>query len=257
MTDHARRHPRTEMIWQQLGVELTRLAEVTGGRSLDVVDLGGGSGTFAVPLAELGHRVTVVDPSPNALATLERRAADAGVAEAVRGVQADAAGLLTVIDGDSADLVLCHGVLEVVDEPRTALADVATCLRRGGACSVVAAQRHAAVIAKALAGHFADARRLIDDAHGRWGLSDPLPRRFDEIGLATLMDDAGLDVVEVHGVRVLTDLVAGSVVEDPGEAAALAELEAAAVREPAFRAVAAALHVLARRGDDGTRTVPG
>ena len=44
---------------------------------------------FAVPLARLGHDVTVVDPSADALATLRRRADTAGVGERVRGVQGD------------------------------------------------------------------------------------------------------------------------------------------------------------------------
>ena len=44
---------------------------------------------FAVPLARLGHDVTVVDPSADALATLRRRADTAGVGDRVRGVQGD------------------------------------------------------------------------------------------------------------------------------------------------------------------------
>ena len=50
---------------------------------LTVVDVGGGTGGFAVPLAQAGHRVTVVDASPDALAALTRRAAEAGVADRV------------------------------------------------------------------------------------------------------------------------------------------------------------------------------
>ena len=42
---------------------------------------------FAVPLARLGHDVTVVDPSADALATLRRRADTAGVGDRVRGVR--------------------------------------------------------------------------------------------------------------------------------------------------------------------------
>jgi SAM-dependent methyltransferase len=45
-----------------------------------VVDIGGGTGGFAVRLAREGHAVTVVDPSPDALAALARRADEAGVA---------------------------------------------------------------------------------------------------------------------------------------------------------------------------------
>ena len=54
------------------------------------LDLGGGTGGLAVPLAELGHHVTVVDPSPDALAALARRAGEAGVADRVTAVQGDA-----------------------------------------------------------------------------------------------------------------------------------------------------------------------
>ena len=46
-----------------------------------IVDIGGGTGGFAVPLAQLGHRVEVIDPSPDALAALDRRAREADVAD--------------------------------------------------------------------------------------------------------------------------------------------------------------------------------
>ena len=65
---------RTEVMWQSVldAVE----AASTGDGGLDVLDLGGGTGHDAVRLAGLGHRVTVVDPSPDALASLDRRAAE-------------------------------------------------------------------------------------------------------------------------------------------------------------------------------------
>ena len=47
-------------------------------RPVRVLDVGGGSGTRAVPLAVAGCPVTVVDSSVNALAILHRRAEDAG-----------------------------------------------------------------------------------------------------------------------------------------------------------------------------------
>ena len=52
--------------------------------------------------------VTVVDASPDALAALTRRAADAGVAERVRAVQGDGDALADLVAPGSADLVLCH-----------------------------------------------------------------------------------------------------------------------------------------------------
>jgi SAM-dependent methyltransferase len=231
------RSPRTGVVWDAL-------AEVVaaGPAVLEIIDVGGGTGGFAVPLATLGHHVTVVDPSPDALASLERRAREEGVQ--VRAVQGDAAALLDVVAPDSADLILCHGVLEHVDDVAPALSSLATALRPGGTLSLLAANRNAVVLARAIAGHFREARHAMDDPSGRWGPGDPLPRRFTEEQLVGLLTAAGLSVRAVHGVRGFSDLVP-RVDADPNAAEALHDLEAAAADRPDFRALATQLHLLA------------
>ncbi len=242
--DRSTRTPRTAVVWDALRDLATTAG--TGEHPLDVIDVGGGTGGFAVPLARLGHRVTVVDPSPDALAALQRRAGEAGVE--VRAVQGDAAGLLDVVEAGSADLVLCHGVLEHVDDPVPAAAALAAGLRPGGTLSLLVASRNAVVLARAVAGRFAEARHALDDPDGRWGPGDPLPRRFTEPVLAALLDTAGLRVEAVHGVRTVADLVPGALVDgEPGAVEALVDLELATAALPEFRAVATQLHVRAVR----------
>ena len=217
---------------------------------LEVLDAGGGTGGFAVPLAELGHSVTVVDPSPDALAALERRVSEAGVSQrlsgTVRALQGDVAGLLDVVEPASADLVLCHGVLEYAEDPAEALSAVAHCLRPGGALSLLAANRSSVVLSRAVAGRFAEARHALEDPTGRWGDRDPVPRRFDRTELEQLLQVAGFSVGAVHGVRVFADLVPGALVDgEPGAVDALLALEAAAAEQPAFLAIATQVHILA------------
>jgi SAM-dependent methyltransferase len=245
--DRSTRTPRTAVVWAELRSLAGGQAEAPDAPAvLDVLDVGGGTGGFAVPLAVLGHRVTVVDPSPDALAALQRRAREAGVD--VRAVQGDAAGLLDVVDPASADLALCHGVLEHVDDPAEALAAVAAVLRPGGTLSLLVASRFAAVLARAVAGRFDEARTALVDPDGRWGPGDPLPRRFTEAGLAELLAAAGLSVAAVHGVRTVSDLVPGTLVDgEPGAIDALADLEVATAALPEFRALATQLHVRATR----------
>ncbi|KUF13969.1 MULTISPECIES: methyltransferase [Streptomyces] len=248
---------RTAVVWDVLKDALDRRVKATGQGpdgatgggagplALDVLDTGGGSGNFAVPVAALGHRVTVVDPSPNALFALERRAAEAGVADRVRGVQGDVHGLFDVVERGGYDAVLCHGVLEYVDDPAEGVRNAVGALRAGGVLSLLAAGLGGAVIGRALAGHFSEAHRALDDPAGRWGESDPVPRRFTAEQLGGLVEGAGLRVGAVHGVRVFADLVPGVLVDtEPGALDALLKLEAAAAELSAFHAVATQLHVL-------------
>jgi len=235
-------------VWEVLRDALEELAAHEPGRAVNVVDAGGGSGGFAVPLAELGHHVVVVDPSPDSLAALERRAAEAGAAERVRAVQGDAAGLLDVVDAESADLVLCHSVLEVVDDPRDALTAVAAVLRPGGLASILVANRVAAVLARVAAGRLGEARRILDDPDGAAGETDPLARRFGLDDLSAAVVGVGLTPRLAHGVRVFADVVAPALVDgDPDAERELLALEHAAARRPDYLAVASQLHLLAGR----------
>ncbi|WP_173524825.1 methyltransferase domain-containing protein [Nonomuraea antri] len=238
---------RTAVVWDALRGVLAERTAATGRDGLDIVDAGGGTGGFAVPLAELGHTVTVVDPTPDSLAALERRAKEKGVS--VRGLQGDAADLGDLLSRDSADLVLCHSVLEYVDDPIGALTAVAGLLRRGGAVSVLAANPVASSIHRALTGRFDEARAALDDPLGRWGDRDPTPRRYSAAALTELLTATGFTAGAIHGVRVFADLVPSRLVDgEPGAAEALIALEQAAATHPVLRDIATQLHVLGHRG---------
>lgn len=237
---------RTAVVWEVLSAALAEADP--SGSGLDVVDAGGGTGGFAVPLAAAGHRVTVVDPSPDSLAALQRRAAERGLEGRVAAVQGDLSELASLLAAGSTDLLLCHSVLEVVDDPAEALAGVTSVLRPGGRLSLLAANRDAAVLARALAGHPEEAARALTDPAGRWGPSDGVQRRFTADALVALVTTAGLFVEQLHGVRVVSDLVPSAVLDtEPAAAAALLALERALSDRLPFRDVATQLHLLAIR----------
>ena len=231
------------LLWDAVGALLPEGPSV---QPLDVLDLGGGTGGLAVPLAALGHRVTVVDTSPDALAALARRAGESGVEGRLVALQGDADDLQ--VDSAAFDLALCHGLLEHVDDPARALVGIARALRPGGRLSLVVAQRSAAVVAAALSGHLSRAQALLDDPDGRWGEADPLDRRFDRAQVAELVRTAGLQIDDLRGLRVLADLVPGQLLEaDPTAPARLHELDLRLSGQPDYAGLSMALHVLARR----------
>jgi SAM-dependent methyltransferase len=252
---------RTAVARDILRTVISALAAQAGRARLDILDAGGGTGGFAVPLAGLGHNVTVIDPSPDSLAAAERRAAETNVALSV--VQGDVADLAMVAGEASADLVLCHSVLEYVDSPPDAMASIAQVLRPAGAVSVLAASSVAAVIHRALAGRFDDARRLLAGIGGPGQPAVPAapaapgtgpgrgaagPRRFTLAAVVGLIEGAGLRAGRAHGVRVFADLVPGMFADaDPGAADALLALEQAASAHPAFHDIATQFHIVGYR----------
>ena len=202
---------------------------------------------LAVPFAAAGCVVTVVEPNPNALATLSRRAADAGVGDRITAVQADSDALGQVVSQGSADVVLAHGLLEVVDDPKNTVAAMADAVAQGGVVSVLVANRTAALLHRAIAGRLGEAAALADDPAGRLP-EEPLLRRFDTDGLVALLTDAGLSVELVQGHGVLSELVPGSVLQqDTSAQDALAALELKLAQAAPLRDIAARLHAVARR----------
>lgn len=109
---------------------LRRQCEALGDR-IRVLDVGGGDGMDALPLARAGHDVTIVDPSEAWLAEARRRAD--GEQLGIRTVQA---GLDDLPDGEW-DLVLCHFVLRYRPAEARDLAALAARVRPGGRLSVM------------------------------------------------------------------------------------------------------------------------
>lgn len=237
-----RRHSRPRSVADALLVDRlsAQLADWQGQRGLTdyaVTDLGGGTGTLATSLAEAGHRVTVVDPSLDALASLQRRTAERHLGDRLRGIQGDAGNLIELLGAGSTDVMVCHRTLEVIEDPAGALATMATAVRPGGVLSVVVAQRRAAVLTQALQGHIGSALEAIED-----------PSRFDLDEVIAMITEAGFRVTDIEGIGVLSHHVPAALIEsEPGLADQLYELESRLSRDPAFRAIAAWAHIFATR----------
>ncbi|MCW2781851.1 MAG: methyltransferase protein [Marmoricola sp.] len=226
---------RTAVVWDAVEQCLA------GTSDQRVVDIGGGTGGFAVRVAELGHRVTVIDPSPDALAALARRAQEQGVADRVTAQQGDLADLPGLVDPGTVDLALCHGVLGILDDPAAGLTTIGQALRPGGVLSLLVSQRHAAVLTRAMAGHFGQAKALLEGAQPDGG-----ERRFTAEETAGLLTAAGFAPTAVHAIRVFADLVPSSLLDlEPGASAALLDLERAVASRPEYLTLAAQIHTLA------------
>jgi S-adenosylmethionine-dependent methyltransferase len=230
---------RSPMLWASLRRVLDELGDSAAPR---VLDCGGGSGSLAVPLAAQGALVTVVDVSIDALSTLMRRAAEAGVPDRITAVQGEAESLADLVPAGAFDLVLAHDVVEDLLNPVQAVRQIATVLRPGGVLSMVVVNPVAGVLSRVLAGEVSAALTAVQR---------PSQQAYDVDVLSNLCRAAGLQIRSVEGLGVFTDLVPGIELERPGAIAALSELEAAVAAKAPYRDIASRLHLLARRPGAG------
>ena len=128
---HSIRTPAERAAWDRI-LDLV----LPGGRTLDALDAGCGTGFLTFELAARGHRVTGVDFAPAMIAEARRKAADRGVA--VRLEEADAEHL--PFTAGSFDLAISRHVLWTLPHPEAAIDEWIRVLRRGGRLVVVDGQ---------------------------------------------------------------------------------------------------------------------
>jgi ubiquinone/menaquinone biosynthesis C-methylase UbiE len=212
-----------------------------------VVDAGGGTGQLAVPLARLGHRVTVVDTSAAMLATCAQRAADESpeLAERIATVQGDVVELPALLGAASQDAALCHEVVTCVEDAAAVLGGLAEVLRPGGVLSLTFANRDWLVLRAGRRGDYPAALRLLDGPDRTSELSQQAHRAVTADELSAHVVKAGFEVVGSYGVSVFGE---GRDDEVDGAAQrALLELERrVAGREP-YRSGAQVVHLIGRR----------
>jgi S-adenosylmethionine-dependent methyltransferase len=179
----------------------------SAGNPLRVLDVGGGTGAAAFRLAQLGLHVTLLDCSSAMLELAERTLAEAGVRDKITLKHGDAAQLLDIFPTQSFDRVLCHNLLEFVDDPASVLRGAAHLLRDSSAMLSVLVRNQAGEALKAAlqTGDLAAAEQALTTDWGQESLYGGKVRLFTPQSLEAVLNDASLTINARRGVRVLAD----------------------------------------------------
>lgn len=210
-----------------------------------LVDIGGGAGNQALPLARRGYEVTIADPSA-AMLERARQALDdeqAGVAANITLVQVDGACAVARLGAERFAAVLCHGVIPYVDRPHELVAALSALCQPGGVVSIVA--KNAATMASRLAleGRWHDALHSFDAAGEINALG--LHTRADTVdGLGSLLRDHGVDPVTWYGVRLFVEMWAHDRTVDPADEATVYAVELEASRRDPYRQLSRLFHLV-------------
>ncbi|MCA9931576.1 MAG: methyltransferase domain-containing protein, partial [Anaerolineales bacterium] len=115
-----------------------------------ILDLGGGNGFDAVPLAKDGFTISVLDFSAEMITQGMRLAQAEGAIKKVTFAAGDATQLSEYFSGPTFDAVLCHNVVQYVSEPTAVLQSIHNTLKPNGILSLMITNPHAETFSYAL-----------------------------------------------------------------------------------------------------------
>lgn len=176
------------------------------GAPAEIVDVGGGAGHQAIPLARDGYRVTIVEPSAGMLEQAEERLSTESddVRDRVTLVNAPGQDAVAATGGARFAAVLCHAVVQYVDEPAPLLQALADLAEPGAVVSVVAKNQLAMPLPHVMEGEWAEALAAFDEDRMVCGLG--LPTRSDTVAeLSDQLAARGVRPVEWFGIAFFTD----------------------------------------------------
>jgi S-adenosylmethionine-dependent methyltransferase len=219
-------------------------------RSLVALDIGGGTGAMTLRLARLGLHVTLLDSSLPMLDLAKRAAEEAGVTDRIVLKHGDAAQLADSFNAESFDVILCHNILEYVEDPYAILRSAGRILRGPhGLISILVRNQAGEVLKAAIqSGDLAAAQRNLTAEWGDESLYGGKVRLVSTASLQAMLAEVALAVTAERGVRVVSDYLPATVSRDD-EYDRIFELERMLGLRPEFAAVARYTQCLAHRAD--------
>jgi len=219
----------------------------TPAENLLALDIGGGPGTMAVRLARLGAHVTLLDTSVPMLDLANGAALEAGVTDRIKLQQGDATELERLFPAHSFDVILCHNLLEYMDDPCTVLRAACGRLRDASSILSVLVRNQAGEVLKS-AIQLGDLEAAKNNLTAEWAnesLYGGKVRLFSPEKLRTMLTAASLAVIAERGVRVVSDYLRQTVSEN--EPQRIFQLERTLGQRSEFSAVARYTHFIAHR----------
>lgn len=233
----------------QYSISHANILKHTAGQRLHILDAGGGSGADAVPFAQGGHRVEIIDYSAEMLTAAQQHAANNAVSERVKTTHADVWQIPYLFPNQPFDAVFSHNVIQYVEDADAMIRAVTQPLKSGGLLSLGTLNPASDVLRLALRENdFEAAFKQLESDTARTTLYGAPVRLNSAETLITLLNKNGFELIEHYGVRCINDWVINNEIKfSEAGFAKLARLEHAVTNRDPYRQIARFTQLIARK----------
>ncbi len=234
-------HIRLAVLEQDFLEFFPQALQQAGDKPLRILDAGGGQGQFSLPLAELGHHVTLCDLSAEMLKLADVEIIEKQLKDNVQLVHGAIQDLPLTLQ--PFDLILCHAVVEWVHEPQVVIHHLLQLLKAQGVLSLSFYNKNGIIFKNLLRANYS--KIIQQDYSGAKGSLTPTFPRAPEVVLQWLQQEP-LELLCRSGMRVFHDYILDKE-KGAREPETVIALELELSRQQPFLDLGRYQHILARK----------
>ena len=237
--------------WHKLKYKQTEinLAKHLPNQKLRILDAGGGNGLDSLPLAQQGHQVDIVDYSQEMLNDARKRIKATNLEAQIQLHHVNVREISNLFPNAIFDAVLCHNVLQYVDDVPALLGNLMTPLKKGGLLSLIGVNRFARVyMAAFLRDDLVDAIAQIDARTVQGILFDTPLTNYSAAEIMVMLTTSGYQIEQDYGLLCVTSYWGDNERKyDPAIYAQLEQLEQALTDKHPYKLLASYYQIIARK----------
>lgn len=209
-----------------------------------ILDAGGGQGQFSLRLAQAGHNVVICDISAEMLSLAREQVDQLGVADRVQLIHCAIQDLPQHLPSHQLqfDFVICHAVMEWMQEPQSLLPCLLNYIKPQGYLSLTFYNIHSLIYKNLLRTNFK--KILSKDYGGSRGSLTPINPLEPQQVLGWVADEQ-LQLLSHSGIRVFHDYIFNEEHRER-EPQTLLQLELAFSQQEPYRSLGRYVHLLLR-----------
>lgn len=205
-----------------------------------ILDAGGGQGQFSLQWAQAGHEVVICDISAEMLKLAEEQVKTLGVENQVQLVHSSVQDLPQYLADHQFNFVICHAVMEWLQEPQKLLPCLLNYLVPSGYLSLTFYNLHSLIYKNLLRTNF---KKIINqDYGGSRGSLTPINPQYPEQVLAWV-EQLPLSLLCHSGIRVFHDYIFNEE-HRAREPQSLLQLELEFSQQEPYRSLGRYIHLL-------------
>ncbi len=218
-----------------------------------VLDLGGGTGVWTLPVARAGFSVVLTDVAEGPLERAREKIAEAELTERVRIEQVDVCDLGCFGDASFGMVLALGDPLSYCDDPGLALGEIHRVLRADGLLIADVENRYWAASFVRRARSWRDARRILVEGVAHWPGHEPPVRirEFEPAELRDLLAQTGFEPLAMYPSDLVAGMLSDEVLREvsarPEGLREMVEMEKRLREDPALLGRGTELQFVARR----------